>query len=450
MTSKDRFESDGHQSAEGQEVTVTEPDGNDVQTTGTWRQKPLKERTTAGDARSAAPEQYVVDADSTERPLLSVVIPTKNEEEGIEICLQWVYDAIEELQIPTEIIVSDSSTDRTPEIAREWGAIVVEPDEPGYGNAYRYAFEQVRGEYVVMGDADTTYDFSDIPRLLDHLEETGADIVMGSRLNGEIEHGAMPALHKYVGNPLLTGFLNAFYDAGVSDAHSGFRVFTRDALAALDMNSTGMEFASEMVMDASVKELQIEEIPITYHKRVGEETLDSFRDGWRHIRFMLVNAPGRLFSVPAVAMVAVGLLALVLSGVGVDVGGLTFAVHTALAGSLLTIVGYQVGALGVFSTIAADPIKKPTDRLNEWIVASIQLEHGLVIGGGVLVLGGGYAAMMVGRWLTTGRLPLVVPNLIAFTAIIVGIQTIFNSFYFSILATTRDSAMGRGDSQRSP
>lgn len=153
---------------------------------------------------------------------------------------------------------------------------------------------------------------------------------------------------------------------------------------------------------------------------------------------------------PAVAMVAVGLLALVLSGVGVDVGGLTFAVHTALAGSLLTIVGYQVGALGVFSTIAADPIKKPTDRLNEWIVASIQLEHGLVIGGGVLVLGGGYAAMMVGRWLTTGRLPLVVPNLIAFTAIIVGIQTIFNSFYFSVLATTRDSAMGGRDSQRSP
>jgi len=398
---------------------------------------PLRARDEVVGTDPTAPEDLVVGAESDVRPLLSVVIPTKNEEEGIETCLGWVYEAIAELQVPTEVIVSDSSTDRTPEIAREWGAIVVEPDAPGYGYAYRYAFERVRGEYVAMGDADTTYDFSEIPRFVDHLDATGADLVLGSRLVGEIEPGAMPALHQYVGNPLLTRFLNRFYDAGVSDAHSGFRVFTREALAHLDLESDGMEFASEMIMDASVKGLTIEEVPITYHERVGEETLDSFRDGWRHVRFMLINAPGHLFSGPAVAMIGVGLLMLALSAAGVSVRQLTFSVHTAIAGSLLTIVGYQVGTLGVFSTIAADPIKKPPDRLTEWVTGSVRLEHGLVLGLGVFALGAGYAAVRTGQWLATGQLPLVVPNLLAFTAIVVGLQTVFTSFFLSVLATER-------------
>jgi len=184
-------------------------------------------------------------------------MPTLNEEEGIRECIEWVETAVESLDIPTELIISDSSTDRTPEIAREMGAIVLSPDQPGYGYAYRYAFERTRGRYIVMGDADTTYDFKQIPRLLTHLQGEDADMVLGSRLEGEIKSGAMPALHQYIGNPALTTFLNIFYDAGVSDAHSGFRIFTRDAYETMELETTGMEFASEMIMEAGAKDLDI-------------------------------------------------------------------------------------------------------------------------------------------------------------------------------------------------
>ncbi|PSP50328.1 glycosyl transferase, partial [Halobacteriales archaeon QH_1_68_42] len=166
----------------------------------------------------------LVDADSDVDPTLSVVLPTLNEEEGVRWCIEQVKEVALEFGLVTEIIVSDSSTDRTPEIARDLGAIVVEPEAAGYGNAYKHAFEHVRGEYVAIGDADTTYDFGELPELIEVVYEEDADIVLGSRLEGEIKDGAMPPLHQYVGNPLLTKFLNTFYDAGVSDAHSGMRV----------------------------------------------------------------------------------------------------------------------------------------------------------------------------------------------------------------------------------
>lgn len=381
-----------------------------------------------------SPESFIVGVESDTSPILSVVIPTMNEEEGIEPCLEWVHEAIGELQVPTEIIISDSSTDRTPELARQHGAIVIEPDEPGYGYAYRYAFNRARGEYIVMGDADTTYDFSEIPRLIEHLEATDADMVMGSRLNGDIKPGAMPPLHKYIGNPLLTRFLNTFYDAGVNDAHSGFRVLTADALAQLDLTTTGMEFASEMIMAATEAGLTIEEVPITYHERKGEETLDSFHDGWRHVRFMLVNAPQYLFTVPALGLSGLGVLTLILSGLGVTVGELTFSVHTAIAGGLLLITGYQIGTLGIFSAITGDPIRTPTDRVTQWVQEHVRLEHGIGVGLGATLLGGIYSALMIGQWLATGQVPLVVPNLLAFTAIVIGLQTIFYAFFLSILS----------------
>jgi len=214
----------------------------------TTHQPPVGQNGTVADRKLSADELLVGQDSDTTPPQLSVVMPTLNEESGIRTCIDWIKTAIEELQVPTEIIISDSSTDRTPEIAREMGAIVVEPDGKGYGYAYRYAFERTRGAYIAMGDADTTYDFKQIPRLLTHLEETGADMVMGSRLDGEIKNGAMPTLHQYIGNPALTRFLNTFYRAGVSDAHSGFRIFTREAYETMDWETTGMEFASEMIM----------------------------------------------------------------------------------------------------------------------------------------------------------------------------------------------------------
>ena len=379
-------------------------------------------------------DPHLLDAESETRPTLSVVLPTLNEEQGVGDCIRKIRRTVDRLGVSAEIVVSDSSTDRTPEIAREMGARVVEPDRRGYGCAYRYAFERARGEYVAMGDADGTYDFEELPKLFELVESGRADVAMGSRLDGEILPGSMPKLHQYVGNPLLTAFLNVFYGAGVSDAHSGFRVFRRDVLSALDLQSNGMEFASEMIMKAAEAGFRIEEVPITYHERVGEATLDSFRDGWRHVKFMLLNAPSSLFVVPALACGSVGILLALLSLAGVQAGGLTFGTHTTIVASLLLIVGYQIGVLGTVSAIGANPIKPHSGRITDWVQDGFRLEHGATAGVALFGVGALSAGGMTFEWLA-GQVetPFVVPSLLAFTAIVLGVQTLFNSFCLSIL-----------------
>jgi Glycosyltransferases involved in cell wall biogenesis len=373
--------------------------------------------------------------DSEESPVLSVVLPTLNEEAGIETCMQWIRDAVEQLQVPTEIILSDSSTDRTPEIAREYGAIVVTPDGKGYGYAYRYAFERARGAYLVMGDADTTYDFREIPRLMGHLKETGADMVIGSRLDGEIRDGSMPALHKHVGNPLLTSFLNLFYDAGVSDAHSGFRVFTRETLDKIAPQTDGMEFASELIMEAGEADLQIEEVPIVYHERTGEETLDSFSDGWRHIRFMLVNAPGYLFSAPGLLVTLFGVAIMTGASIGIPVSGISLGTNSMIAGSLGLVLGTQIMLMGVLATTTGDPIQQPTSVFTRLVTDHATLERGATLG--VIVFGGGvaYALWLVVNWMLTGfgAVPFTTAALGSFTAVVIGAQVTFSSFLLSCI-----------------
>ncbi|WP_371161549.1 glycosyltransferase family 2 protein [Halorubrum miltondacostae] len=389
-------------------------------------------QTTTEQSRQSA-DELLVGANSNTMPTLSVVMPTLNEEAGIRTCINWIKDAVEALQLPTEILISDSSTDRTPEIAREMGAVVVEPDGKGYGYAYRYAFNRTRGEYIVMGDADTTYDFTQIPRLLDHLLETNADIVMGSRLDGEIKDGAMPTLHQYIGNPLLTRFLNTFYRAGVSDAHSGFRIFTRDAYEQLNLGTSGMEFASEMIMDAGARDLTIEEVPIVYHERKGEETLDSFRDGWRHVRFMLVNAPGYLFSVPGMLLTIFGAAVVLIAHTGIEFGAITLGTNSMIAGSLFSILGVQVGSLGVFATVASDPIQKPNDVITDWVTENATLERGASAGLTVFTAGAVYASWLIAEWALSGfgSVPFTTSALLAFTCIVVGVQLVFSSFFLS-------------------
>jgi len=383
-------------------------------------------------------DDLLVQRDSDQEPSLTIVMPTLDEERGIGECMARAKAAIASLGVVSEIIVSDSSTDRTPEIAHEKGAIVVEPDGDGYGNAYKYAFEHARGEYVAIGDADTTYDFEELPKLVRLARRDDVDIAMGSRLEGEIKPGAMPLLHRYVGNPLLTTFLNTFYDAGVSDAHSGLRVLDSEALERLDLETTGMEFASEMIMDAAAKDMTIEEVPITYHEREGEATLDSFRDGWRHVRFMLVNAPGYLFSLPAAVLTAVGVTVMALSLFGARLGSATFGLQTMIGGSLITIVGYQVGTLAMFSSVATNPIREPRDPITNRIRSQSSLEHGaslglVLFGAGALVLGYGVVA-----WTMTGYdvVPSATVNLLASTVAMIGLQTVFCSFFLSMLAST--------------
>ena len=384
-------------------------------------------------------DELLVARDSQEVPTLSIVMPTLNEEQGITECIDRIKTAIEELQFPSEIIISDSSTDRTPEIAREMGAIVVRPDGKGYGYAYRYAFEQTRGDFIVMGDADTTYDFEQIPRLLEALRDQDGDMVMGSRLDGEIKPGAMPALHQYVGNPALTAFLNAFYDAGVSDSHSGFRIFTRDAYETMDLQTDGMEFASEMIMDAGARDLKIVEVPIVYHEREGEANLESFADGWRHVRFMLLNAPGYLFSAPGIGLGVFGLTVMGIAYSGLEVAGITLGTHSMIAGSLLTIVGYQIFSLGIFSTLGSDPIRRPEDPITDYLESQVTLERGAALGTGLIVGGGIYAGLLVSTWVASGftAVPFTLASLLAFTAIVLGLQTVFSAFFLNEITDAR-------------
>jgi hypothetical protein len=377
--------------------------------------------------------ELLLPAESDRTPTLSVVMPTLNEEGGVAKCIDRILRALEELQVYGEVIVSDSSTDRTPEIAAEHGAIVVTPDEPGYGYAYRYAFRRARGEFVAIGDADTTYDFAELPGLYRLVAEGDADMAMGSRLNGEIKPGAMPPLHQYVGNPLLTKFLNVFYGAGVSDAHSGFRVLRRSTLEGLNLRTDGMEFASEMVMEAAARDLKIAEIPITYHEREGEATLESFRDGWRHVRFMLVNAPGYLFSVPGAILMAFGALLVALSLGGVEPFGATFGIRSVIAGCLGILVGSQVFGLGVFTAVAGDPIRTPTDPLTQVVVERVGLEQGALGGAFVFALGVAYVLSLTVRWVSSGfgSLPSPALDVVALTATVLGLQIVFSSFFLS-------------------
>jgi glycosyltransferase involved in cell wall biosynthesis len=378
--------------------------------------------------------------DTETTPVLSFVLPTMNEASGIGPCLDAIERVVTELGVTAEVIVSDSSTDETPEIARERGAIVVEPDRPGYGYAYRYAFARARGELVVMGDADTTYDFRELPRLLDTLEREGADIVIGDRFGGEIKPGAMPPLHQYLGNPALTAFLNVFYDADVNDAHCGLRVLTREALERLDLAADGMEFASEMIMDASVRDLTIAEVPITYHPRAGESTLESLADGWHHLRFMLVNAPGYLYSYPGLAAVVVGVALMLLAFFDATLTTpagrpVWFGVRTMVAGSLLTIAGYQVTSLGAFATSATDPIRRPDNRVTAVLADRISVEQGLALGGLLLMGGVGYSLVLVATWLRQGynALPPLTHDILAFTVIVLGVQTVFAALFVGSL-----------------
>jgi hypothetical protein len=263
-------------------------------------------------------------------------------------------------------------------------------------------------------------------------------MVIGSRLAGEIRPGAMPFLHRYIGNPLLTRFLNVFYRSGVSDAHSGFRVISQEALEELDITADGMEFASEMIMKAAVADMRIEEVPITYHERRGDATLDSFRDGWRHLKFMLINAPGYLFFVPGAGLSLIGVLLLILGGLDMVFLGQPFGIHSVVAGSLAIVVGYQLISFGLLTAIGAEPLRPPDDRLTRRVRDQFTPVRGLLVGTLLRAVGVTIAAVLLARWYVSGfeRLPSLRADIVAFTAITLGLQTIFGSFFASVLLDT--------------
>ena len=374
----------------------------------------------------------------TPTPLVSVVIPCLNEAENIEECVSRARRVLQEGGLASEVIVVDNgSTDGSAQLATAAGADVITEPRRGYGSAYLAGFDAARGRYIVMADADLTYDFDDIPRFVAELED-GAELVMGDRRDN-IHPGAMPWLHRYVGNPVLTGVLNLFFRTGVKDAHCGMRALRSEVLPALDLRATGMEFASEMVIRASKAGLRISQVPIEYHRRTGESKLSSFRDGWRHLRFLLVHSPTYLFVIPGAAMSLLGTLITGAVLFRISVFGRAWDLHTMIGGSLLMIVGTQVLALGLCAHAYGTYFMGEKDAWFDRMRSRFRLEHGLLLGGAVTLAGLAVGAAILITWAKRGFGSLSEERLavLAATLIIVGIQIFFSSFLLSILGLRR-------------
>jgi glycosyltransferase involved in cell wall biosynthesis len=371
-------------------------------------------------------------------PQVSVVIPCLNEAQTIATCVRRAREALVANGIEGEVVVVDNgSDDGSGAIAEAEGARVIRELERGYGSAYLAGFAAARGSYIVMADADLTYDFNEIPRFVTELD-TGAEMVIGNRMQN-IHPGAMPWHHRYIGNPLLSGFLNLLFRTGVDDAHCGMRALRRDALPRLDLRTTGMEFASEMVIRAAKENLVIRQFPIEYHPRGGESKLSSFRDGWRHLRFLLVHSPNHLFIFPGALMAALGWLIELIVISRIAVFGREWDIHALIAGALLAIVGTQVVALGVCAHAYGTYFMGEKDRWFDRMRARFRLEHGLLLGGGTALAGIVLGGVIVVDWINRGFGQLSEERLavLAATLIIVGIQIFFSSFLLSILGLRR-------------
>ncbi len=349
---------------------------------------------------------------------ISVVLPCRDEEKTIGVCIDKLKKALKGQDY--EIIVSDSSTDRSADIARKKGVKVIMHGLSGYGNAYLEGFKQVSGDIVVMGDSDNTYDFLELPLLLKQAEKY--DLVMGRRRF--IDKNAMPFLHKDIGNPLLSFILRLFFGAKVKDTHSGFRVIKTAALKKLDLKTTGMEFASEMIIKAVKSDLSIKEVPIHYHKRIGDSKLESFRDGWKHLRFMLLYSPAYLFFFPGMLLFLAGFFGLFLSGL---------KIHGLIVSSFVLILGFQLIFLTLFARIYLYAVLKESQPLIDLLIRHLTLERGIAIGSFIFLVGLVFGAKILFWFLEENALPSPESTIISLTVLVVGLQLIFNAFYLSIL-----------------
>jgi hypothetical protein len=374
------------------------------------------------------------------------VIPCLNEAESIEIVVRKALETMEREGIPGEVVVADNgSTDGSQALAAAAGARVVNETRKGYGSAYLAGFSAARGRYIVMGDADDTYDFNEIGRFVGPLED-GADLVMGNRMRN-IHPGAMPWLHRYVGNPILTGVLNLFFRTGVDDAHCGMRGFRRDLLPALDLRTTGMEFASEHVIRSSKLGLDIRQIDIDYHPRKGESKLSSFSDGWRHLRFLLVHSPTWLFVIPGALLLALGALGAAVALSGIELFGREWQLHAMIAAVLAAVTGAQILQIGAFGRAYAAYYLGEHDKLLDALRGRLRLEHGLVAGALMLLAGLALAGVVLVTWLQRGLGALSEEKLAlgGLALIVLGLQTIFGAFFLSVLGLRRRPHPGEPD-----
>ena len=375
-------------------------------------------------------------------PEVSIVLPCLNEEATIGECIKKIKNVLKKENINGEIIVSDNgSTDNSVMIAKSLNARVINQPLKGYGAACLKGIHEARGKFIIMADSDATYDFLETPALLKPLRK-GYDFVIGTRFKGTIKKDAMPWTHRYIGNPLLSGLVNLFFKANFSDVHCGFRAFTKKAFEKMNLKTTGMEFASEMVISASKNKLKIWEVPISYNKRKGRSKLRSFSDGWRHLRFILMYSPTYLFLVPGLFLFLVGLVGITVLRQGpLSVSGFNIDIHFMLLGSLITMLGYQIINLGLCARTYAITIGfEKHDKLIDFIAKYINLERGIILGLGVFLVGFFISLRILINWVHGNFSSMdEIRNIIfSMTILIVGVQTIFSSFFLSMLLVEKD------------
>jgi len=377
-------------------------------------------------------------------PDVSVILPALNEEKTIASCISRIQEVFRVQGIRGEIIVSDFSTDATPVIAAGLGARVIRPGREGYGNAYLSAFREARGGIIVMGDADDTYDFADIPRFLEPIR-SGADLVVGSRFKGEITPGSMAPLHRYVGNPLLTWLINFIYKTRYSDTHSGFRAITREALSRLDLKTGGMEFASEMLIRASEKNLSIVEIPIAYHPRQSPSKMHSFADGWRHMRFVLLMRPVPFLAIPGLLFGGIGLVLMILFYLTGNIEASRF--NSFILGTLLLLGGIQAFFTGVEISVYSI-VHGYVGR--QGLVARLmdyhRLEEFLLLGGALILVGFLLGLRIIASWVALGfgALTEVSNAVIAMVLIVSGLEVVFFAIFVSMMLLNEANGKVRG------
>ena len=372
---------------------------------------------------------------------VSVVMPCLDEAAAVGRCVEVALASLAELGLPGEVVVVDNgSTDGSPAIAAAAGARVVHEPRRGYGSAYLRGFAAARGRWLVMGDADGSYDFGQLGELLRELER-GADLVMGTRFKGEIRPGAMPWANRFIGNPLLSGMLRLLFKTGVSDAHCGLRALTRDACDRMRLRTTGMELASEMVVNALRAGLTIREVPITYHPRAGESKLSRLRDAWRHVRFMLLFSPSYLFLVPGfLLMAAGGLLVALLAGGPREILGRVWDFHALLAGATALVLGYNLVLFDVLAKTFS--MGAGFARPGHWLGRFLRwfsLERGVAAGALAFLAGLGLEVKITLDWLAAGGGALMAVRgfVLGATAMMLGAQTVFASFLVGLLLIER-------------
>lgn len=372
---------------------------------------------------------------------LSVVLPCLNEEKTIGICIDKIKEVCSREKISGEIIVADNgSTDRSIEIAKSKGAKVVVETQRGYGAVYLRGLSEATGNYIIIGDSDNTYDFYEIPKLLKPLQE-GYDFVMGSRFKGAMKKGAMSWSHRYIGNPILSSICRLFFHTRLSDIHCGLRAFTYNAYQKLKLITLGMEFATEMVVSALMNNLKICEVPINYYPREGESKLRSLPDAWRHMRFMLLYCPVWLYTIPGTLGFILGLtiLLLLLKGPFLFLGRY-WDIHLMVFASSICILSSQIFYLGVYAHAYA--IKQgflKYDPFTLFVQRRFNLEKGLLLGGSIFVVGFIILLFIFIDWFSEnfGALYRIREAILAMTLLIIGLQTMFSSFFLSFLFLER-------------